>query len=94
MADSHWRTLTRIPNAAIGDWDPRLDLCNVNIQHVTIVVKGKTLRIRVRIRVRQCETAVNVNLFFNVKKWNQRNPNVLIPTWVFIDQKHENIEWS
>ena len=41
MADSHSRT--RIPNAAIGDWDPSPDLCNVNIQHVTIVAKGKPL---------------------------------------------------
>ena len=60
MADSHWRTRTRIPNAAIGDWDPSLDLCNVIIQHVTIVAKGKTLQIQVQVRIRvwQYETAI------------------------------------
>ena len=41
MADSQWRTRIRIPKAAIGDWDPSPDLCNVNIQHITIVPKGK-----------------------------------------------------
>ena len=42
-------------------WDPSLDLCNVNNQHITIVAKGKTLpiRVRVRIRVRQCKRAIN-----------------------------------
>ena len=33
---------TRTPNAAIGAWDPSPDLCNVNIQHITIAAKGKT----------------------------------------------------
>ena len=39
------RTRTRIPYTAIGERDPSLDLCNVNIQHVIVVAKGKTLRI-------------------------------------------------
>ena len=25
------------------DWDPSLDLCNENTQHITIVAKGKSL---------------------------------------------------
>ena len=61
MADSHWRT--RIPNADIGNWDSSLDLCNVNIQHVTIIAKGKTPRIRVRVKIRLCETAIITSKF-------------------------------
>ena len=62
MALLHCRT--RIPNVGIGDWGPSLDLCNVNFQHITLVVKGKTLRIRVRIgiRVRQCKRAISVEV--------------------------------
>ena len=45
MARSHTRiqprSLTRIPNTAIGDRDPSLGLCNVNFQHITLVAKGK-----------------------------------------------------
>ena len=56
MARSHCRTQirTRIPYTAIEERVPSVDLCNVNIQHITIVAKGKTLRIRVR----QCERAI------------------------------------
>ena len=32
-----------------GRGHPDIDLCNVNIKHITIVAKGKTLRIRVRV---------------------------------------------
>ena len=55
LALLHCRTRirTQIPNTAIGDWDPSLDLCHVNIQHVTIVAEWKALRIRVR----QCKRA-------------------------------------
>ena len=44
------------------DWDSSLDLCNVNIQYITIVAKGKILWIRVRvgIRVRQCKRDIIV----------------------------------
>ena len=63
MAPLHCRTWiqtrTRIPYAAIGDWDPSPDLCNVKIQHITIVAKGKTLRIRVR----QCKRAIIEKIF-------------------------------
>ena len=58
MADSHWRT--RIPNTAIGDRDPSLNLCNVKFWHSTIVAIGKPLWIWVR--VRQCETTITATL--------------------------------
>ena len=55
MALLHCRTgiriRTRIPNEGIGI-RIRVDLCNVNIQHITILAKGK------RVRVRQCERAI------------------------------------
>ena len=65
MALSDWRirTQTMIPNVDIVDWDPSLDLCNVNIQHIKFLTKGKTLRIRVRfpIRLRQCKIAIRIH---------------------------------